>query len=606
MPNFAYTNQTNFRPFSYQEMLAPVLAATQAHQAIEEAYGELDAQANMVGSLADETNDPVAYKRYKEYESALRAQANTLAANGLTPGSRKALINLKGRYAKDITPIQNAIIRRRELADEQRKALLQNPTLMFERDMNSLSYESSLDRFLENPDYDYGTQYSGALITEQVSKAASNLARELRNVGSGRLDEYTKLFLQNYGLSSKEVLDAINDPNNPKSSRALSAIYDSVLQNVPQAIKEKYYKDVRGYATQGFWSAIGQNKATPYEDYEAKLTANAKNSASIDDMITRGNIPIDIYTILGRNAVGKEKKKFVKEVQEKFGIKNGKIENPSPAVYVQEGIIRRNPFNKDGSIAFRLWTDDGKLVTRNAFVQQGRTETDKELLGKYYDTEIAEKAAALGFDLAELRKEGKVPSIRGIVNRLENIDKKGSPLTMDAMKVSFKDNSKVLLNLLPQLMNNEEETVIKKVDSFGPEGTIKDTGEITKLSDFVNDKGELKGSPLFYATANPNANVVLMQFNGEDYAIPTGRLGSLMNTGYRVDIPTLMAAQKRKDEWITLYGERAYYTSKEGQMNEDILNNSGANYLRTVYNALSWSADAPIYDVSFNSQTQIP
>ena len=605
MPDFAYVNQTNFKPFSYQEMLAPVTSATQAHQALEEAYGELDAQANIVGSLADETNDPIAYRRYKEYESALRAQANTLAANGLTIGSRKALLDLRGRYAKDITPIQNAITRRRELADEQRKALLQNPTLMFERDMNSLSYESSLDRFLENPDYDYGTQYSGALITEQVSKAASNLARELRSAGAGRLDEYTKLFLQNYGLSSKEVLDAINDPNNPKSSRALSAIYDSVLQNVPLAIRERYYNAVKGYATQGFWSAIGQNTATPYEDYGARRK-QAEDNISIEERITRGNIPIDIHTILSKNALGKEKEKFIKEVQERFRIKDGKVENPYTSADVMEGIIRKTPFNKDGARAFRLWTDDGRLVTKNAFVQQGRTKTDKELLGKYYDTEIAERAAALGFDLSELRKEGKVPSIRGIVNRLENIDKKGSPLAMDVMKVSFKDNSKVLANLLPQLMNNEEETVIKKVHSFNSEGNIKDTGEIVKLSDFIDKEGNLKGAPLFFAPPNPNTRAVLMKFNGESYMIPTDKLGSLMNTSYSVNIPALREAQKRKDEWITLFGERAYYTSKEGQANEDILDNSGADYLRTVANALSWSADAPVYDISFNSQTQIP
>ena len=142
MPNFAYTNQTNFRPFSYQEMLAPVLMATQAHQAVEEAYSELDSQANAIGSLANEANDPVTYQRYKAYESALRTQADALAKNGLTPGTRQSLLDLKGRYAKDIIPIQNAITRRRELADEQRKALLQNPTLMFQRDMNSMSYES--------------------------------------------------------------------------------------------------------------------------------------------------------------------------------------------------------------------------------------------------------------------------------------------------------------------------------------------------------------------------------------------------------------------------------------------------------------------------------
>ena len=276
MPSFAYINQTNFRPFSYQEMLAPVLMATQAHQAVEEAYSELDSQANAIGSLANEANDPVTYQRYKAYESALRTQADALAKNGLTPGSRKTLLDLKGRYAKDITPIQNAITRRRELADEQRKALLQNPTLMFQRDMNSMSYESSLDRFLENPDYDYGERYSGALLTQQVSQAASNLAKELSNYGNGkRLDAFTKTFIQQHGFTRDQVLDAINNPNRAQSQPVLNAIVEQVIGASGMAgwadgtTMKKAYK----YARLGLWSAIGQTNISPYEDYGAKLAA---------------------------------------------------------------------------------------------------------------------------------------------------------------------------------------------------------------------------------------------------------------------------------------------------------------------------------------------
>ena len=122
MPNFAYTNTTQFRPFSFEEQLRPLLMYTQAHQAVEEAYSELDSQANAIGSLANEANDPVTYQRYKAYEESLRQQADALAKNGLTPSIRQSLLDLKGRYAKDIIPIKNAITRRRELADEQRKA----------------------------------------------------------------------------------------------------------------------------------------------------------------------------------------------------------------------------------------------------------------------------------------------------------------------------------------------------------------------------------------------------------------------------------------------------------------------------------------------------
>ena len=273
MLNFAYTNQTNFRPFSYNEMLAPVLMATKAHQAVEEAYSELDSQANAIGSLANEANDPVTYQRYKAYEESLRQQADALAKNGLTPGSRQSLLDLKGRYAKDITPIKNAITRRRELADEQRKALLQNPTLMFQRDMNSMSYDSSLDRFLENPDYDYGERYSGALLTQQVSQAASNLAKELTNYGNGkRLDAYTKTFLQQHGFTRDQVLDAISNPNRAQSQPVLNAIVGQVMDSsgmsnwADKPTMDKAYN----YARQGLWSAIGQTNVSPYADYGAR------------------------------------------------------------------------------------------------------------------------------------------------------------------------------------------------------------------------------------------------------------------------------------------------------------------------------------------------
>lgn len=273
MPNFAYTNTTQFRPFSFEEQLRPLLMYTQAHQAVEEAYSELDSQANAIGSLANEANDPVTYQRYKAYEESLRQQADTLAKNGLTPGSRQSLLDLKGRYAKDITPIQNAITRRRELADEQRKALLQNPTLMFQRDMNSMSYDSSLDRFLENPDYDYGERYSGALLTQQVSQAAGNLAKELSNYGNGkRLDDYTKTFLQQHGFTREQVLDAINNPNRTQSQPVLNAIVEQVVGSSGMAnwADNPTMTKAYNYARQGLWSAIGQTNVSPYADYGAR------------------------------------------------------------------------------------------------------------------------------------------------------------------------------------------------------------------------------------------------------------------------------------------------------------------------------------------------
>lgn len=276
MANFSLYVNSKFKPFSYQEMLAPALMATQAHQAIEEAYGDLNTQADAIGSLINETNDPVAAARYKSFETALRDKADSLAKNGLTTSSRKSLLDLRSRYSKDITPIQKAIERRRELADEQRKMIAQNPTLMYQRDLRTLSPDSSLDKFLENPDYDYGASYSGALLTQQVAQAASNLAKELTYYGSGkRLDAFTKTFMQQHGYTRSQVLDAINNPNRAESQPVLNSIVEQAIgaSKVKDWGNSNIIDEAYNYARMGLWSAIGQSQVSQYADYGARLAA---------------------------------------------------------------------------------------------------------------------------------------------------------------------------------------------------------------------------------------------------------------------------------------------------------------------------------------------
>lgn len=276
MANFNYTAGVKFQPFSFEEMLRPLAMYTQEYNAIEQAYGDLNTKANEIAALANETDDPITYQRYKDFENSLRSKADTMAKQGLDTTSRRQLLDMRSRFATDITPIQNAIQRRNMLAEEQRKALLQNPTLMFQRDFNTRNYDTSLDRFLENANYDYGDQYSGALLTQEVSKMASNLARELRGTSTGELDEYTNTFLKKYGLSSGEVLYAIQNPNDSRGSRALRAIYDAAVEKVPESLRNLYGRDIERYASQGFWSAIGKDELGTYENYENRLKAKKK------------------------------------------------------------------------------------------------------------------------------------------------------------------------------------------------------------------------------------------------------------------------------------------------------------------------------------------
>lgn len=622
MANYNLVVDSKFDPFTYQELLHPVMTATQAHQQLEDAYGELSTKANIWENLANEQTDPKAYKMYKSYANDLANQADQLAREGLNPSSRQKMLNMKARYASDITPIEQAYARRKELADEQRKALAANPTMLYQRMANTMS----LDEFLNNPQADYGQSYSGALLTQQVANAAANIAKEARDSEEGRrklrqiLPYQYELIRQN-GFSRDAVMKAImSDPNADKILTGLvdNAITMSGVNNWGDDLTRQKALD---YARQGLYSAIGQTDYNMVTDqaglsrYQHSLTHPDTSDALARN---RGNIPIDINRLVSPNATGEDAVKAAKEAKKFFNLTDGqsayrKIDLGSGegavvsgGVGVVTGKTSSIATNKDGSHKFDIWHKNGKMLTRHQFAQQGKTSEDRAALASFYDTQVAKHASSLGINISDLAKQGKVPTVSGTQFNRRNISASSGPLAMEALRVKFKDDSKVLQKLLPTLTVNEDESLIQEIESFDNKGTIKNSGKIVKADTFVDDEGKLKGTPAFFAPPNENVNGIIMKFKGKDYLIPNERLGSLSNQAYKVDVPALKKAQQQKQFLINTYGEDAYYSSQVGRAIEQIIDNSGASYLRTIYNTLGWEADAPSYDVNITSPTQIP
>ena len=102
--------------------------------------------------MANEQSDPYAYKMYKTYADDLESRAEQLMRYGLNASSRKGMLDMRARYSKEIVPIETAYKKREALAAEQRKAIAQNPTMLYQRMANTIS----LDDFIRNPSLDYG------------------------------------------------------------------------------------------------------------------------------------------------------------------------------------------------------------------------------------------------------------------------------------------------------------------------------------------------------------------------------------------------------------------------------------------------------------------
>lgn len=269
MANYSLVINSQFKPFSYQEMLAPTLMATQAHQELENQYGELATKASVWEEMANEQTDPYAYKMYKTYANDLEEQAGQLAREGLNAASRRDMLNMRARYSKEITPIEQAYTTRQKQAEQQQQALLQDPTLMLSR----RAATTSLDDYIRNPQLAYEA-YSGKLITAQAASAASALAKEMqekpRKWRSILGNSYYETMMQK-GFSSQAVLQAIQD--NPNAAPQLTRIVEDAINSsgVRDWGDQATIARAIDYAKQGLWSAVGETQYQTLDNWRAKM-----------------------------------------------------------------------------------------------------------------------------------------------------------------------------------------------------------------------------------------------------------------------------------------------------------------------------------------------
>lgn len=289
MANYSLVIGSKFRPFEYQEMLAPVLLATQAHQQLEESYADLATKAATVESMANEQTDPESYAAYQGYANALKAQANSLATEGLTPTSRRAMLDMRKRYAQEVVPIQDAYNRRKEQAKIQADILAKDPTHLFGR----MASTTSLDDYRNNKNLDLTLEnYSGALLTKQVSDEAAALAKAARNDPKVRT-QLRHLLGFNYetirqnGFSPEAVQEAIL--RSPNASPILTGIVDRVMAGsgiadwnyISPEEKQRVWNKAVATASQGLWSAVGQTQYGTVVDDAAKMAAEYNNAVNL-------------------------------------------------------------------------------------------------------------------------------------------------------------------------------------------------------------------------------------------------------------------------------------------------------------------------------------
>lgn len=522
MANYSLILDTKFKPFSYAEMLAPVAAATQAHQALEEEYGNLTTKANVWENMANEQTDPYAYKMYKTYSDDLEARAEQLMRYGLNASSRKGMLDMRARYSKEIVPIETAYKRREELAAEQRKAMLSNPTLFYQRDAAS----TSLDDFIKNPSLDYGAVYSGALLTQQAGQIASNLKTALTKKGDlkslGLQFQYERLL--QYGFTPNQIEKAITNPK--EGDPVLTAIVDQVLESsgMAQWASPEQMRRARAFANQGLYNAIGKPEIQTFTD-QAGL---AKYKADLDD---RNNARQYARQVAAQKAA--EERQRLKM----YNINPTSLYGTSEVSAKNKAIL--NELNKWKSVGY--FNSKGQLTEKGWRALQYTPATRTGTRYDRYGHEIPiHKGGTGNYEFVNWAKK------HGVTNTSDrysvNILNKYYRDTMNGISSGQLVTGTPNIDVYRQSVRDEatQKYLLNRITAALAGGSIYPVGELSVTSKGVVTMGKGKGisaaqfrklatdNPILYVANSPTTNNQLVELtDGSKYIMPKGIMDNI-------------------------------------------------------------------------------
>lgn len=120
MATLDLTIDSSFHPYSFEERIKPYLLYKEAYDKAEAEKNALMDKAGMFKYLADATaEDEPAKAIYEGFANDLEAQAADFSKNGLTMNNRRALSDLRGRFASEIGMLEKANERMKKFQEKR-------------------------------------------------------------------------------------------------------------------------------------------------------------------------------------------------------------------------------------------------------------------------------------------------------------------------------------------------------------------------------------------------------------------------------------------------------------------------------------------------------
>lgn len=385
-----------FNPFSYDELVKPLRAATEQHQQVEAAYGELGAAADLWADIAMNEKDSEAAAMYSKYSDDLRKQADNLALYGLNGNSRRELFNMKRRYASEIQPIENAYNARVEDIKLQRELSAKDPSLLW----NSSASSASIDSYLHGNRPDYYS-VSGDDMYKRAAAGAKAISDRYFSTEEGRafngayfdmiqrqgIDPVTAMaVLRNTGAFPEfnSLVESLKEGSNydKLDEQGKSKIDSRILEgiNVGMGFEEKH-------SLQNNWQA---QQASQYA--YSRALAREKAALSAGTSAGANRVPMNTLRLQTPGTGSRRDQKKVDRVTSNpifSALASGSDVTQrvdmrkalQKATLMNNGALR----SKTGDSRFQMFDASGNMLSRDRFVAQGADRASQNNLGKIYD-----------------------------------------------------------------------------------------------------------------------------------------------------------------------------------------------------------------------------
>lgn len=285
------TLNSQFRPFTYDELTKPLQDYTEAYNAVEAQYSNLAQQTEAWKNIATQENSPEAYAMYKKYSDELNAVVDDFS-RGMTIKNRGQLAGLKSRYASEITPIANAYTAMQKANAYRDTIKGQDASVIFNVDRYN-----SLDDFLNGQTAD-NNYISGKNLQDSI--ANQTLVESY--------SKYNQLIADGY--SKRAAAKKVTQGDWIDEEAIMNNIYTSSGVTTEEAANR-----IRQYADTGILQGVGTFSANIEEYIVKEEIARVKNDNSDNtEDFNEEDAYLDIYNLFGGGYYEDYQKISTKEV----------------------------------------------------------------------------------------------------------------------------------------------------------------------------------------------------------------------------------------------------------------------------------------------------